>query len=218
LQQYGLRGTFYPPTLSDLRHHPDQWRQLAAAGHELGNHSIFHPCRRTPAEQFSWLEDCYDLCSYSPARLRAELDVANFALSLIDGQTERTYGNTCCDITIGHGATEQSIEPILADAFVAARGALTNRVAQPGQSLNLLNVGCLQADGRALSELRGIVDDARGQRGWAVFMIHGIGADTHGLYLDRDVHQRFIEWLAEQHQTIWTAPFREIARYIASQA
>ena len=31
LEQYGLRGTFYPPTLSDLRHHPEAWRRLAAA-------------------------------------------------------------------------------------------------------------------------------------------------------------------------------------------
>lgn len=218
LQQQGLRATFYPPTLSDLRQHPDRWRDLAAAGHELGNHTVFHPCRRTPVEQFSWLEDCYDLCSYSPARLRAELDVANFALTLIDGQTERTYGNTCCDVTIGYGPTEQPIEPILADVFVAARGGLTNRIAQPSDPLNLLNVGCLQADGRSLSELRDIMDNARARGGWAVFMIHGIGAETHGLHLDRDIHQHFIEWLAEQRQTIWTAPLREIARYIASQA
>jgi hypothetical protein len=44
-------------------------------------------------------------------------------------------------------------------------------------------------------------------------MIHGIGAGTHDLYLDADVHDRFIGWLARQ-QSIWTAPVRTIVEYI----
>jgi peptidoglycan-N-acetylglucosamine deacetylase len=218
LERYGLRGTFYTPTLSDLHHHPDDWRSLAAAGHELGNHTVFHPCRRLPPEGYTWLEDCYDLSTYSPSRLRAELNVANFVLNLIDGQTERTYGNTCCNTTIGRDADEQSIEPILADLFVAARGVFTDRVAQPGQPLNLLNVGCQGGDGRTLAELRDIVDEARTRRGWAVLMIHGVGPETHKMHMDREVHHQFVAWLAGQQQTIWTAPFREVAHYVASQA
>jgi hypothetical protein len=44
-------------------------------------------------------------------------------------------------------------------------------------------------------------------------MIHGVGAETHDLHLDTDVHNQFIRWLAQQ-QTIWTAPFREVAKYV----
>jgi peptidoglycan/xylan/chitin deacetylase (PgdA/CDA1 family) len=217
LQECGLRATFYPPTLSDLRHHPDHWRRLAAAGHELGNHTVFHPCRRTTADQHSWLEECYNLCGYSAARLRSELAVANLVLSLIDGQTERTYGNTCCDTTIGSGAAEQAMDAVLADLFVAARGALTNRSARPADSLNLLNVGCISADGLNLAELIDIMDDARAQGGWAVLMIHGVGSETHDLHLDREVHRHFIAWLAGQ-PAIWTAPFIQIAKYIKQRS
>jgi len=33
LRQYGLRATFYPMIHSDLRLHPERWKELAAAGH-----------------------------------------------------------------------------------------------------------------------------------------------------------------------------------------
>ena len=101
----------------------------------------------------------------------------------------------------------------LAGLFVAARGACVNAVADP-RAVNLLNVGCISADGRSLAELVDTVEQARAQGGWAVLMIHGIGADTHELHLDPEVHRQFIAWLARQRSTLWTAPFREVAAYI----
>jgi len=217
LVRHGLRGTFYVPVLSDLTEHPQRWRELSAAGHELGNHTIFHPCRREPPERFSWLDEAYDLCSYTPTRLRAELAVADRVLRLVDGKTQRTYGNTCCDTTIGVGADEQSIDSILAERFVAARGAMTNRLAVPDRQLNLMNVGCFGVDGWSIAELTELLDRAAGEGGWAVLMIHGVGAGTHSMYLDSDVHRRFIALLAERRATTWAAPFIDVAGYIRAR-
>ncbi len=213
LEQHGLRATFYLPTLSGLRDHPDRWRQVAAAGHELGNHTVFHPCRRIPLESYEWVDPAYDLAAYTPDRLRAELDVANFVLSLVDGKTTRTFGNTCCHTTIGRGVQEQPIAAILDESFVAARGALTQQPAVPANGLDLLDVGCIHADGRSLQELQAMVADAQAQRGWAVLMLHGVGPETHRLHVEQDVHEQFIAWLAQQ-PTVWTAPFIEIATYV----
>ena len=216
LRHHGLRATFYPPIQSDLRLHPDRWRQLAATGHELGNHTVFHPCRQIYPDPYPWLDERYDLSSYTPAHLRAELEVANLVLHLLDGQTERTYGNTCCDTTIGRDTMEQSLEPLLSDLFVAARGASTNRIAEPAHDLNLHNIGCISADAHSLEDLTQLIEQCRTSGGWAVLFIHGVGTGTHNLYLDADVHKGFIGWLAKQ-ETIWTAPVRTIAHYIQQQ-
>ncbi|HEU5101531.1 MAG TPA: polysaccharide deacetylase family protein [Roseiflexaceae bacterium] len=56
LQRLGLLATFYPMVQSDLIWHADSWRGLAQAGHELGNHSLFHPCRQTDTGQYPWLD------------------------------------------------------------------------------------------------------------------------------------------------------------------
>jgi len=213
LRHHGLLASFYPMIQSDLCMHPDNWRRLAIAGHELGNHTVFHPCRQVHPDPYPWLEERYDLSSYTPANLHAELEVANLVLHLLDGRTDRTYGSTCGDMTIGRGTIEQSLDPVLADLFVAARGAVTNRIAQPARDFNLFNVGCISADWRSLEDLTSLVEQTRSTGGWAVFLIHGIGAGTHELYLDADVHERFTSWLAGQ-KTIWTAPVREIASYI----
>ena len=53
LEHHNLRATFYPPIYGDLRLHPDCWRELATAGHELGNHTVFHPCRQIDQEAYS---------------------------------------------------------------------------------------------------------------------------------------------------------------------
>ena len=121
LRHHGLLATFYPMIQSDLRLHPERWRQLAEAGPELGNHTVFHPCRQGVAEPYPWLDERYNLNNYTPAHIRAELEIANLVLHLLDGQTERTYGNTCCDTTVNSDPLEQSIEPVLKELFVAAR-------------------------------------------------------------------------------------------------
>jgi hypothetical protein len=213
LERHNLRATFYPPIHSDLRLHPARWRALAAAGHELGNHTVFHPCRQAEPEPYPWLEARYDLAGYSLEQLRAELEVANLVLYLLDGQSERTFGNTCCDTTIGRGPLEQPIEPLLGELFLAARGRLTGRIAFPALGINRFDIGCIHIDGRSFDELRKLVETAQSGGGWALLMLHGIGPSTHGLYLDQGVHARFLAWLAGQ-PAIWTAPVRTIACYM----
>ena len=67
LEKQGLTATFYVTIRSDVQRHPQHWRKLAARGHELGNHSLFHPCRGADAHK-SWLPAEYDLMKYTPRR------------------------------------------------------------------------------------------------------------------------------------------------------
>src|SRR5512135_1530855 len=76
LRRHHIRATYYPTIQSDLRVHPAEWRELAAAGHELGNHTVFHPCRQSAANPHTWLDARYDLAQYTAAHLRAELEIA----------------------------------------------------------------------------------------------------------------------------------------------
>ena len=217
LQRHGLRATFYVPILSDLRLHPDRWRELAGAGHELGNHTVFHPCRQTSPDPYPWLDERFDLAGYTLDQFRAELEVANLVLYLVDGQTERTFGNTCCDTAVGRGTREAPMAPLLGKMFLAARGRLTGRVAVPTGDFRLNDIGCIHIDGLAFDDLKGLAESACDCSGWALLMVHGIGPATHELTLDEDVHERFISWLAGQ-DSIWTAPVRTVARYLRSHS
>lgn len=217
LVEAGLRATFYVPGGSDsLLTHPEQWRELAEAGHELGNHSLFHPCRRD-LDGRDWLEPHYDLCHYTPSRLRQELEIANLVLYLVDGKRERTYGNTCCDTTIGRGEGEVPMDDVLRDMFVAARGPGSSQISDVQRGdINLMQIGHFGADSGDMSfdDIRATIERAAMMGGWTVFMIHGVGTGFHQLYMETPTHERLISWLSANKADVWTAPLVEAAKHV----
>jgi sialate O-acetylesterase len=213
LEARGLLGTFYLLISGDPMKNFDRWKTLAARGHELGNHSLFHPCRREPPENYPWLDEGFDLRDYTPYRFTLELRVANFFLHLLDGRHARTYGNTCCDTYIGQGDTKRAMDDLLAEDFIAARGAHTNKMVLVSESLNLLNVGHCIADFRHFEELRDEVRAVRKAGAWIVYLVHGVGAESKEIYIERDVHERLLDFLVGE-QDVWTRPFIEVASWI----
>jgi len=225
LQQLGLRATFYVNLLAsgvtrdygvtDIVTSPGLWRELAQTGHELGNHSAFHPCRISEPEKFAWLDPAFDLRDYTPSRWWAEMRLANFTLQLLDGKTNRTFGNTCCNTTLGHGDSEMSLEPLIEKLFVAARGPMNNTIVNP-RRVNLNALGHFTADGCTCESLQNHVRQAIAEGGWIIFMIHGVGTgpDSHRLHIDQDEHEKFLTWLADQTNQLWTAPLVDVAQHV----
>jgi peptidoglycan-N-acetylglucosamine deacetylase len=191
-----------------------EWKNLAAHGHELGNHTVFHPCRSEPPNPRPLHDPGYNLCAYTEKRFRDELELANWALSTTDGRTERTYANTCHHNYLGSGSSQQSIEPILHDYFVAARGERTDRAIDIAQ-VNYQNMGTAGADKRTFVDLRDEIDATIAAGNWIVYTIHGVGEGTHKGYVDSEEHRLLAEWLGANRKRIWTAPMIEIAKYLS---
>ncbi|MEE3258545.1 MAG: polysaccharide deacetylase family protein [Candidatus Latescibacterota bacterium] len=209
----GLRVTFYTPIRSVFMPDAEIWRQVAAKGHELGNHSLFHPCRKRDSDDPTWLPDHYDLRHYTPERWSDEMRVADFTLSLIDGQTKRSFGNTCCNTEIGQGETLESIDPLIEKLFVAGRGPHRKQVVDLA-NINYNALGHFSGDGRSATELREEIERAVAGGGWIIYMIHGVGEGTHGLFIDESEHQQLVQYLGEQQDEIWVAPLKEVAHYL----
>src|SRR5215468_4684453 len=73
LESFGLRGTFYVciPEITTSR---DAWRTAAARGHEIGNHTVNHPC----TGNFVWCKA--HLEDYTLAMMEADLTGAQTAI------------------------------------------------------------------------------------------------------------------------------------------
>jgi sialate O-acetylesterase len=172
LEAAGLRATFNVGANRSFRDNWPSWRDLAARGHELGNHSLFHPCRRDTAERQSWLHKAYDLRDYTERRWLDEMRAASFILSLIDGRAERTFANTCCENRLGRGDEERSLEPLIAQLFVAARGECVARAVEI-TNVNYNSLGHFEADGRTAEEHRRLAAWLGGNRDrvWTAPMI-----------------------------------------------
>ncbi len=215
LEAHGLRGTFYTNILSAMAA-PQDWRQVAAAGHELGNHSIFHPCRQNPESPSTWLPEDYDLRRYSPRRWSDEMRAASFTLSLIDGKSQRSFGNTCCHTELGEGDTSASLEPLIGELFTAGRGSWNEQTVDVA-SVNYQALGHFGADAHTFEQLQLQIDQAVAAGDWIIYMIHGVGQGTHGMYMEVDQHQRLIDYLGQHQKRIWTAPLTEVASYLKAR-
>src|ERR1043165_7021766 len=91
LDSVGFKGTFYltayPPGCSKRI---GDWRNAAAEGHELGNHTLFHPCiGNAPGRE--WVTKDYDMSTYSVKRMIDETRMTNIFLQAIDGKSSRTF-------------------------------------------------------------------------------------------------------------------------------
>lgn len=77
LDSVGLKGTFYISDYFDgLKDQINGWRKAAAEDHELGNHTVWHPCEGgRPGREFVKPES--DLNNYTVARMVKEIQTMN---------------------------------------------------------------------------------------------------------------------------------------------
>jgi sialate O-acetylesterase len=191
LAERGLRGTFYiPAARDDFHNHLEDWRKVAAMGHELGNHSCFHPCR-TRAD-WDW-KPPYRLEEYTRERIRDELQLANRILQLVDGRSQRSYGATCGDLTVGD---DESFVDDIRDLFAVVRAGQTEH---PLTGAMPFVSPALFVDFRRADEVIPVIEAMRGQNNaWLIIGMHGVGAGTHNNFMEADEHRRLVDWIASQ--------------------
>ncbi|RWY54279.1 polysaccharide deacetylase family protein [Mucilaginibacter gilvus] len=207
LDSLKLKGTFYligsSPVVS-LR--MQEWRKAAAKGHELGNHSLFHPCDGSlPGRGFVTPEN--DLSKYTITRAVAEIKQNNTLLKAIDGKDERTFAYPCGDLKIGGDLFYKKLK---AD-FAGARGVGAGL--QTASQVNLDNINCYFINGHSAEYMIDLVKQAERTHTLLVFLFHGVGGG-HNINVDINEHSKLLHYLKANENHIWIAPMVTIATYI----
>lgn len=204
LDQRGLKASFYPTGNSkSVAANPAAWSALIAKGHELGSHSMIHPCGGGSG---SFLAPQDRLEAYTPERLADELDQSVRFLAGLGWKRAVTYAWPCGQSWVGKD--QQDITELAAERFTAARDAWGG-VADPA-TVKLMHVPAVDG-AKSLVSLKSWVDEARKKGGWLVFMFHGVGGDY--LSVDMDAYQGLLDILAADPQA-WVAPFGTVAERV----
>lgn len=207
LNALGLKATFYLTLASPVvRQRLPEWRRAAAAGHELGNHTLFHPCSRS-APGRDWVAPHRDLDKISPAQMLEEVQLANAYLHAIDGQSQRTYTAPCTDPLAGG----KPYLPAVAGEFLAMKTRVGG-VLPSLSALDLADVPTAGPVGSSGAELIAIVEQAAAQGSLASLTFHGIGGDH--LSVSREAHQALLQHLAAHPERFWVDSFVNIARHL----
>lgn len=207
LDSLKLKATFYIIGCSEatLRRLPD-WRKAAKHGHELGNHSMFHPCDGTEPDR-SFVDPDFDLSKYTVNRAVKEIRQNNVLLKAIDGKDKRTFCYPCGDRTINGALFYNQLKK----DFIAARG-VEDGMPMPGE-VDLDNINAYAIDGETGDQMIAMVKKAEQKHSLLVFMFHGVGGG-HQLNVSLDAHSKLLHYLREHRKDIWVAPMLEVAQHI----
>ncbi|MCX7984486.1 MAG: polysaccharide deacetylase family protein [Bacteroidetes bacterium] len=207
LDSVGFKGTFYiPPSFPDFQRHVEEWKRVAATGHELGNHTLFHPCNSSlPGRE--WVPMEYRLECYSMKRISDEIELANFILTTLDGKKSRTFAYTCGDRMVGTVSYHEVIEY----NFPAARGVGGNGVTYA--EIDKYNIPSVVVNGQSGDELIAHVENALQNNHLVVFLFHGVGGG-HAYNCSLDAHRALISYLNQRKNVIWVAPLVEVAEFL----
>ncbi len=210
LDSLGLKATFYiSGFFPSFRNRSAEWKSVADRGHELGNHTLFHPCEgKAPGRQ--WVRPEYDLNGYTLKRMADEIDMANVMLNSIDGKGQRTFAYPCGDTKLGDTSYVAEVKA----RFIAARG-VEGKMQTIGE-IDPYHVGAYIISGQSGEELIGLVRKALESNALLVFLFHGVGGE-HDLNVSLAAHSQLLHFLKQNEKDIWVAPMIDIAGYIKSR-
>ncbi len=207
LDSLNLNATFYiigssPVTNNRMK----EWRAAAGHGHELGNHSLCHPCDGSlPGRSFVTPDT--DLSKYTVSRAVKEIKLNNTLLSAIDGKTSRTFAYPCGDRRIGNTYFYNE----LTNDFSGARGVTgaMNSI----DSVKLDNINSYSINGQNSDYMISLVDNAIKTNSLLVFLFHGVGGG-HSLNVDLHEHSKLLHYLSKREKEVWITTMDDASRFV----
>jgi len=212
LNEFGLKGTFFAQgNAPSLQSEPKKWKQLAADGHEIANHTMYHPCQKTKEgrDVFEWVKPEYDLNFYTKTQLLEELKASDSLLYQIDGISKRTFAYTCCDHEVSGESFVEDIRPL----FSAAR--LVGPIPDSLGGLDLMLMPSWPVTEHTGAEMIDYVEKAAKKGTVGTIMFHGVGADYQKV--SEEAHRELVEHLAKNSKKYYVATFKEITDYIRNK-
>ena len=211
LDSLGFKGSFYLSAyFPGSKNRIQDWRKAAANGHELANHTLFHPCDASKPGR-SWVSPSNDLSKYTTDQIVREIEMTNVFLESLDGKKERTFAYTCGDTQTGEGSFIDKIK----SQFVSMRGVRgqINKL----EALDLNNIDCFVIDNNNAGQLVTWAEKAKEEHGLMVVLFHGVGGG-HSINTDRKKHNDFLKYLKSHPDDFWVTTLLDASKHCIQQS
>lgn len=207
LAKLGVRATFFV-SVNNLEKRLDGWKRAIEAGHEIGNHSMSHPCTGNYAfSRANALED-YDL-----ARMAKDLDAAQEAIRRLLGVTPVSFAYPCGLKFTGRGRNVRSYVPLVAERFLLGRGYMDEAANDPAVFDPAQAMGTPFDDMGPEQALK-LVKAAAEQGRWVIFVGHDIGPRRFQS-VDSATIEAIAAYAKEPANGIWLDTAGAVARHLA---
>ena len=207
LDEYNIKSTFYVLSES-VKLNFDAWKAAVANGHEIGNHTVTHPC----SGNFAFARN-KALEEYSLERMEKELEDANEAIKVLLGVEPQTFAYPCGQTFVGRGENTQSYVPLVAKHFLAGRG-FNGESANDPTFCDLAQLIGMSGDIQDFSLLEKHLNKTLQDGNWLILAAHEVGKDHQSI--SKEVLRAIGEY-TKKHPELWTDTVANIATYIKSQ-
>jgi beta-glucosidase len=206
LDQYGVKATFYV-TPSWVVERIDQWKQAVENGHEIGNHSVIHPC----SGNFDFARE-KAIEDYTLKSMHLELDSASAIIEELLGVTPTSYAYPCGQTFIGRGKETQSLVPLISSMFESGRLWMTETPNDPAFS-DMAQLAGMEMDGKSFEQIKVFIEEAKAKGKWLVLAGHETdegGSQTVLL----ETLEAICKYASDPANEIWIDNLHNIATYV----
>lgn len=209
LNQYGVKATFIVVP-SNVEKRLDGWKKAVADGHEIGNHTLFHPC----SGNFPWSKS-KALENYTIKQMRKELVDGNKQIEKLLGIKPKVFAYPCGSTFVGRGSKTKSYVPLIADLFLAGRGWLDEGPNDP-TFCDFAQLTGMEMDGKDFDQILPLLQNAKKTGAWLVLAGHEMG-DSGSQTTRLSMLKMLIEYAQDPANGIWMAPMGTVAKYIQDE-
>lgn len=207
MEQLGVAATFFvlPQAAAEDRR---AWAGVVERGHEIGNHTLNHPC----CGRVGWSHG-NALQSLSLAGIREELLVASARIRKLFGIEPWVFAYPCGQAFVGQGTGTQSYVPLVAELFGVGR-TFNDQWANAPAHCDLAQVACINSDGMSFEAMRPRLELALHDGGWLVLGGHEVGETGDLETTAVETLEAVVQWCRER--PMWIDTVGAIGRYIES--
>ena len=183
------------------------WRNAVAAGHEIGNHSLTHPCTGNYTYSLhNALED------YTLEMIAKDIDDASGVIELLLGLRPVTFAYPCGQKFVGRGRGLKSYVPLVDERFIVGRGYLDEAANDPA-FCDLAQVTAMALDDLDYKQIWKLISEASAERRWLILVGHDIGKRGYQR-TDASALLALCQYAHDPSNGLWLDTVETIGKYI----
>ncbi len=209
LDRYNVKATFYV-SQSNMLQRLDGWKQAVRNGHDIGNHSLIHPC----TINYGWAQEAA-LENYTIQRMRKELDSATMIIRNILGTDPVSFAFPCGQTYVGKGVNLKSYVPLVASSFESGRMWLSEGPNDPVYC-DLTQLTGMELDGKSFDQIKALIESAAKKGSWLILAGHEMNEEGFQTSLLPTI-EAICKYASDPANGIWIDNVHNIASYVRSK-
>lgn len=209
LNPTGVKVTFFVVP-GNVKKRLEGWKRAVASGHEIGNHSLTHPCSGNfPFSLHNALEN------YTLEQMAQNVDGANAEIQQLLGVRMVTFAYPCGQKFVGRGRQVKSYVPLIAERFLVGRGFSDEYFNDPA-FCDLAQASGTVSDDSDYPQMVKLISQAATQGAWIIFAGHEIGEKGFQT-TDASALAALCKYMQDPANGVWVDTVENIGRYIQQQ-